>query len=390
MKKLCVFLLKIGISVAILAFLFYQAAGATDENGNSLFTRLWQGQKDWSALSVGFAFSFLAVLITIVRWWWLVRLQKVPAKLLDTLRIGYVGYLFNLAPMGIVGGDLLKVWLLARHEKNTPNASAAIFAAAFLDRMMGLYALFMLASISILCAGVLTHPETSQVLYGISVAVLAAWGAGTVAGLAILIPPFKKPVSAENPDMLEEPETPNAPDTSNAPNASNAAKTPSTPKASKTPKTFRAKLAHFTRETVHSVRMYRQFPVQLILALAVCLLIHTLFAMSLFFLAKGIWTDLPIPTLAQHMYISPASNSTSAIPLPFGPYEAVLDLLYRDVIGTEAVGRGLIAALAYRIVCVIIATLGIVFYLTDRSEIRSTMAEHEAPAEKPETSPENQ
>ena len=387
MKKLCVFLLKIGISIAILAFLFYQAAGATDENGNSLFTRLWQSQKDWNALAVGFVFSFLAVLTTIVRWWWLVRLQKVPAKLLDTLRIGYVGYLFNLAPMGIVGGDLLKVWLLARHEKNTPNAPAAIFAAAFLDRMMGLYALFMLASISILCAGVLTNPETSQVLYGISVAVLIAWGVGTIAGLAILIPPFQKSLGVENPSTTEDPGTLNALGTSNTPNALNASKAP------KTPKTFRAKLAHFTRETVYSVRMYRQFPIQLILALAVCLLIHSMFAVSLFFLAKGIWTDLPIPTLAQHMYISPASNSTAAIPLPFGPLEAVLDLLYRDVVGADAVGRGLVAALAYRIVCVIIATLGVIFYFTDRSEIRSTMAEHETPTETPtdklETSPEN-
>ncbi len=199
--------------------------------------------------------------------------------------------------------------------------------------------------------------------------------------MAILIPPFKKPLGVENPSTSEEPGTLNAPDTPNVPNtpnALNASKTLNTPKA---PKTFRAKLAHFTRETVHSVRMYRQFPIHLVLALVVCLLIHTLFAMSLFFLAKGILTDLPIPTLAQHMYIFPASNSTAAIPLPFGPLEAVLDLLYRDVVGADAVGRGLIAALAYRIVCVIIATLGVVFYFTDRSEIRSTMAEHETSAE---------
>jgi len=39
-----------------------------------------------------------------------------------------MGYLFNMAPMGIVGGDLLKVVMLAHHQKGgRARALASVF-----------------------------------------------------------------------------------------------------------------------------------------------------------------------------------------------------------------------------------------------------------------------
>ena len=312
MKQLCLFLLKIGLSVAILAFLIYQAASTTDAEGKPIFEQLLHSEKDWASLAYGFLFCFIAVLITVLRWLWLVRMQKVPARCAEALRIGYIGYLFNLAPMGIVGGDLLKVWLLARRHKETPNAGAVILAAAFIDRMIGLYALFFMAGVAVLGMGILSDPQTSQTLYGIAIAVLIAWGAGTVAGLAVLLPKIKEK------EVEGAGETKKAGGTGEAKETGGAGETGEKTETGETPEP--SKLAKLFNECVYSVRMYRQFPIQLTIVVAVSILVHTCFATSIFFLTKGLWETYP--TFSQQLYISPICSSTSAIPLPFGARRA--------------------------------------------------------------------
>lgn len=331
LKSVLIFLVKIGVSLGILAFLVYRAA-QNEETMNGLL----HGEKIWSSLALGFFFTFLAVLGTIIRWWWLVRIQKMNAGFWSTLRIGYIGYLFNLAPMGIVGGDLLKAWLLTRHEKkNHPHAGSVILGSVFVDRMFGLYALFMMASLVILGLGILWNPQTSATLRSASWAVLVAWGVGTIAGLAILCPP---------PSRKELPPP-------------------------------RSKAEEIFRRIADSVRLYRNYPLQLGLVLLVSLLIHTSFATSLYFLADGIWRANDPPTFVQHLYVSPISMAMSAVPLPVGPVEVVFDELYRDVTGNT--GMGLVVMLAYRFICLVTALLGVVFYFCAREEIRETMQEQQ-------------
>ena len=52
------------------------------------------------------------MLLTFIRWYYLVRALDLPFTLREALRLGFLGYLFNLMPMGIVGGDLLKAVML--------------------------------------------------------------------------------------------------------------------------------------------------------------------------------------------------------------------------------------------------------------------------------------
>ncbi len=331
LQSLLFFLLKIGVSLGILAFLVYRAA-QDEETMNGLL----HGKKIWSSIAFGFFFTFIAVLATIVRWWRLVRIQKMQAEFWNTLRIGYIGYLFNLAPMGIVGGDLLKAWLLTRREKTRyPNAGPVILGSMFVDRMIGLYALFMLGGIAILATGVLWNPSTSQTLRSASWAVLIAWVVGTLAWMVLLCPPLSK----------------------------------------KEPRTPRSKLEEIFQKISSSVRLYRNYPLKLAWILLISILIHASFATSIYFLADGIWRGCicPPPTFAQHMFISPASMSMSAVPLPVGPVEVVLDELYRDVTGRS--GMGLVVMLAYRFICLLIGLLGVVFYFSARDEIRQTMVE---------------
>ncbi len=330
-RSLAIFCVKIGISLAILFFLVHQAM--QDEE---TMKQLLHGEKIWTSLGFGFFFTFIAVLATIIRWWWLMRIQKMPANFWSTLRVGYIGYLFNLAPMGIVGGDLLKAWLLTRQLKQEePHAGPVVLASVFIDRMIGLYAIFMLAGLVVLGMGVLWMPELSPILEKAAWAVLIAWGIGTIAGLALLCPP---PSSRE---MLPP----------------------------------RSRFEEIFRRIASSVRLYRNFPGQLAFILVLSLLIHASFATSIFFLADGIYRAIEPPTFAQHMYISPTSMSMSAIPLPVGPVEMVMDSMYHDVTGRT--GMGLAVMLAYRFICLVIALLGVIFYFSAREEIQKTMSEQQ-------------
>ena len=66
------------------------------------------------------------------------------------IRISFWGYLFNLAPLGIVGGDLVKAVMLD-HEHRGYRAKAV--ASVFADRVIGLYVLFLVATAAILLTG---------------------------------------------------------------------------------------------------------------------------------------------------------------------------------------------------------------------------------------------
>ena len=92
----------------------------------------------------------MAVLLTFVRWWYLVRALDVPCRFPDAIRISFWGYLFNLAPLGIVGGDLVKAVMLG-HEH--PQHRAKAVASVLVDRVIGLYVLFLVATAAILLTG---------------------------------------------------------------------------------------------------------------------------------------------------------------------------------------------------------------------------------------------
>ena len=148
MKRLLITLLKVGVSAAIIAYLVYDAT-ASKKHGN-VFVNLWNQPKHWGMLAGAWFFCLAAVLLTFIRWWYLVLALDIPCRLSDAIRISFWGFLFNLAPLGIVGGDLVKAVMLA-HEQ--PGHRAKAVATVFVDRIIGLYVLFIVASAAILLSG---------------------------------------------------------------------------------------------------------------------------------------------------------------------------------------------------------------------------------------------
>src|SRR5262245_58251455 len=79
----------------------------------------------------------VALLITFVRWWMLVRAQGLPFKLYSAIRLGLVSYFFNTFLPGSVGGDILKAVAVAREQTRRTVAVATVV----IDRILGLWAL---------------------------------------------------------------------------------------------------------------------------------------------------------------------------------------------------------------------------------------------------------
>jgi len=331
LKKILVTVLKIGISAAILGYLVWEA------HRNEAFSHLRQQPKNWGLLTCALAACFAAVWLTLVRWCYLVRALGLPLRMGDALRIGFLGYLFNLAPMGIVGGDLLKAVMLARHQK---GRTAEAVASVFVDRVLGLYLLFVVASVAILGTGFwsLMSPQ----LQWVSKATLVFTAVSTVAVVLVLLPDRTQGKSTRwiaripyvGPPLLR---------------------------------------------VVDAVQMYRHKLSVLALSAAMSVAVHSLFTLGVFFIAMGLYDK--VHSLEKQFVLVPLSAATQVIPIPAGHVEASLHWLYRQVPLPSGqvmeADEGLIVALGYRIITVLIAAVGICYYLGSRQEVAEVLHDAE-------------
>jgi hypothetical protein len=338
LKKVLLNSLKIGLSLAIMGYLFYQA------QRNDQFSDLWTRSKRWDLLALALAASFAATFITLVRWHYLVRALGIPITLRESVRLGFLGYFFNLAPLGIVGGDLLKAVMLAhRQPGHRPEAVASVFA----DRAIGLWVLFVVASSAILVTGFWRIPVPLVQLACKITFLLTVLG--TVAGSLPFLPDLSR--------------------------------------GRLTTWTHRIPgIGRPIAQLAGALRIYRFRLPALIGSMLATVAVHSLFAMSVYLIAAGLY-DKHVHSLATHFVVSPLSSATSVVPLSMGPFEVVLNVLYYQVPipGTVDLEKykyqGLVVALGYRIITVLIAAVGLVYYLTSRREVAEMMHEVEELAE---------
>ena len=131
-------LLKVA-SVLLLGYLVYRAAN------DPQFVSLAQGQKNWPLLLCTLPICLVTVTITILRWHLLLRTLGLKFSIAETLRSGFLAYFVNLAPVGLVAGDSLKAVMLIHRN---PGRKTEAIATVLVDRILGLYALLLLAAIA--------------------------------------------------------------------------------------------------------------------------------------------------------------------------------------------------------------------------------------------------
>lgn len=315
-KKFAVAAVKLTLIVALFYFLFARALQG------AAFSELRVDKRGIALLALGFFFNLAATTITIVRWRALVRALDAPLSLSDALKYGFLGFAFNLSPLGVVGGDATKIVLVAKKASISADAATA---SVVIDRFLGLYAMFALGLCAAFASGFHANPEplarfTTQGLIALTLV-------STLFLLVVVLP--------------------------------------------QSPRRRREKLAGalpfvgpILQKATAATLLYRNRKTTLFFAFAVTLIVHTFFSISLYCLASGLYGA--VPSLANHVVLYCSANVGSTIPLSAGPFEYFLDELYPlfPVAANTyfSAGYGAAIGVAYRLAAVGVAILGVVYY----------------------------
>jgi uncharacterized protein (TIRG00374 family) len=315
MKRFLYISLQVGLIAGIFGFLFWNAA-ATDTEGKNIFTVLCEQPKRWHFLAAAFLIQLFAVAITFIRWRWLVRTLGLECSRRDAFRLGFLGLMLNLAPLGIVGGDAVKAVLIA--QKNPDYKSQAV-ASVFIDRLLGLLVMFICGSLFIVWTGFYARPEIVAQTFTHIVFAFTAMG---ILGTGIVFLPFFAKGHFER--LIEK-----------IPFCGN-----------------------LLSKLVRSLLLYRNHKRCLLLSCLITIFVHTSFGMSLYWAAMALFPSAPDGV--HHIMLHNVTNLTSMIPLAAGPYELVLEQLYQ--LYGKPVGMGLVVSLMFRLTTIGVAVAGIIYY----------------------------
>lgn len=338
-KKILTAILKIAISVAIVAYLVWDASRT--KNGVNVFEKLVDPDqpKHWGALVAALAVFATANTLTFVRWWVLVRALGVPARMGDTVRIGFWGFLSNLSPLGTIGGDTVKAVMLGREH---PGKQATVVASVIVDRIIGLYILFVVATAAILLTGfqrsgieeINTVCNLVFLVTGVATAGIAAVMAlDAVAGHWIRLLNHVPRVGPPIAHLLED------------------------------------------------IRLYRHRLPTLLAASLMTVVVHCCSSISYYLVARGLPGE--VPPLGIFFAIVPLSISGGVIPLPMGPMEAIIEFFYTHLSMCPGIvkGQGLLLALVARLSGIIFAFSGVLLFIRGRREFEEAVHAELAEAE---------
>jgi uncharacterized protein (TIRG00374 family) len=326
-------LAKIALAAAILLFLFVRV------RQNQGFSRLVNEPKQWHLLAAALACTFLSVTLSFVRWHVLVNALGLRFRLADALRLGALGFALNFVSLGTIGGDLFKAIFLA---KDFPGRRTEAVATVMADRLLGLLMMMVLASTAILFADWRNAPPEIAILCRtILLATVAGFiGVGLLLFLPLLTDERIRGCARAVPLV--------------GPTAA---------------------------RLIGAVEAYRDQKARLFLAAAIGLVVDTFFVTSFYLVARGL--PVQAPSFAQHMLIVPVANMAGAIPVTpsgLGTLEAAVEALYRAVPGNPgiATGDGTLVALGQRVTMIAVAMIGMIYYVSQRAELREVLDEVEA------------
>lgn len=328
MKKHALNIVKWGISLAIIIFLINSVV----QKNPDTFSRLRDEPKDWPLLAAALGCLTVAVTLTFVRWFWLVRALDLPFRFSDALRLGFIGYMFNLVSLGSVGGDLFKAVFLAREQ---PERKTEAVATIMFDRFIGLYGMLILASIVMLNLDVSQFGDTADELAAIRIFTWAATAGVSAIYAALLLPFFLR-----------------------GPIVDWFCRIP--------------KIGPTIRKLVDAALVYRQQRDVLWMCILLTIGIHCLVVLMFYFCSRALPDEAP--SLVGQFAVVPIGMLSGAIPLPgggLGAFEAVMEMLYATIspVTPAPVGQGLLIALTYRVLTICVSLIGVGYYLRGRREV---------------------
>ena len=336
-RRALIMLAKLGLAAAILGYLFVQV------HGQQGFARLVSEPKQWHMLAAALVSTTIAVTLTFVRWHVLITALGLNIRLIDTLRLGALGFALNFVSLGALGGDFFKAFFLAKdmHGQRT-EAVATVIA----DRVMGLLLMLLLASTATLLIDWSAAPTIIKLL--VHAIRLAAIGALAGVMLVLLVPALSGEWVRQTVGAV--------------------------PLVGAT-----------VARLIGAVSAYREEKRYLLVAVGISLVLDVMFILSFYCVAQG----LPVqsPTLAEHFVVVPAATMAGAIPATpsgLGTMEAAVDALYQAMPRATAIpaGDGTLVALGQRATMILMAAGCLAFYMLQSGDLREAIHEvEEAEAE---------
>lgn len=328
-KSLIIPFIKFVLIFGIFAFLFWRTSQS------NAFEQLMSHKKNWSDLGITFLFFFIALIFTFIRWQWLVLALGIPFGFKEMLKLGFLGQIFNYLPVGIIGGDVVKGCLLARGK---PGAGAKIAASVIMDRLIGLYVMFLIGFAALWFTGLYDSPSREAKTFVHVVIILFV---SSTVGMGFLLWP-------ESRSGLRRRVTQKIP--------------------------F---VGGLLVRLLEAVQIYRSKWLVLIPAFAITFGVHIFFAFGIYYIARGLFGIAP--SAWDHLAIYPIGNTASMIPLSIGPLEAFLDILYPlfDIPGSTPyqAGYGMVIGIGYRVISLLIAGIGGIYYIFSKSELADVRRE---------------
>lgn len=329
---------KILLAAAILGYLVVKL------NEQQAFSRLVEEEKQWGLLLAAQGLVLLAFAISCVRWFILVRGLDIHFPLPNAFRLGALGFLLSQVSLGSIGGDLFKAVFIAREQ---PERKTHAVASVVIDRVVGLYAMLLVATAGVIVAGGAVNQ--SNEIRTMALVIAVGLVAGTILLGALLTP-------AATGSQLK----------------SRAARLP---------------LVGPTLERLfEAAEMYQNRRAAVYTAILFGVCTHCLLIAGIGAISNAI--PIVAPEIADLVVVVPLSLFVGAIPATpggLGTFEATMEGLYRLVGSGD--GDGTLAALTYRVATYGVATVGAVYYLSSRKRIDEALHDAEELADAGEVDP---
>lgn len=118
---------------------------------------------------------FGPVLLGTIRWWLLLRAADLECSFWAALKLQLVGFFFNTAMPGAVGGDIVKAIYIVKDQPK-PSGKTSALLTVLLDRIVGLIGLFSTGAIAVLIHFdmLMATPMTAALVKGLGVVFVGA------------------------------------------------------------------------------------------------------------------------------------------------------------------------------------------------------------------------
>jgi uncharacterized protein (TIRG00374 family) len=276
--------LKYGLGIGLLVYVVWTNWAPSPGQGLQAVVQkhFVEGEPiNWLAFVLALLICLAGILLTLVRWYILVRAQNLPFTLSNAIRLGLVGFFLSTFLPGSVGGDIIKAAFIAKEQSRRTVAVSTVL----IDRGVGLWGLCWLVALlgGVFWSRGLFEGTGAAALQSIVIFSGFICAATTLVWVLLgFLPEWRAQRFARRLTGIP-------------------------------------KLGHSAAEFWRAVWMYRNRRKSIALALGLSLIGHVGFVLTFYYSALTLQASHEIPTVAEHFMIVPVGMAVQAgIPTPGG------------------------------------------------------------------------